>query len=116
VKDLDRSSRWYQEILGLEPRRKDEWWTDRGRFFGNGEVLIALFQHSPGETYSSKGMPGFNHQAFRVSAEDYDQYKTFLREKKVSFSEMDHKISWSIYFQDPDDYWVEITTYEKSRG
>ena len=112
VSDVERSTQWYQEILGLEPIHVDLWWGDGAHFLGNGDAQIALFQKGAEEQFSSRGMPLSNHQAFRLSREDYDRFKEFLTERGISYRESDHTISHSIYFQDPDDYWIELTTYE----
>lgn len=112
VKDAELSCKWYQDILGLEPKHVDVWWADGVRFVGYGNALVALFQRPANEAYTSTGMPAFNHQAFRVTREEYNAFKQRLIDKKISFQEMDHTISHSVYFQDPDDYWIELTTYE----
>lgn len=111
VSDLARSTEWYKSVLGLEPQHVDIWWDDTSHFLGNGDALVALFARGTNEKYSSRGMPLGNHQAFRVSAADYTAFKTKLTELRISFREMDHIISHSIYFQDPDDYWIELTKY-----
>lgn len=112
VSDLERSTRWYQEVLGLEPKHVDVWWGDDAHFLGYGDALVALFARGPNERYSSQNMPLSNHQAFRVSQAEYVAFKEHLTQRQIAFHEMDHIISHSIYFQDPDDYWIEITTYE----
>lgn len=112
VADLKRSARWYQDVLGLEPRHVDTWWGEHQQFFGYGEALVALFARRPNESYSSAGMPVCNHQAFRVTRDSYEAFKQSLAAKHIAFQEMGHVISNSIYFQDPDDYWIELTTYE----
>lgn len=112
VSDLGRSQAWYQEILGLAPVHRNVWGGKTAVFLGNQDAMVALFQRPPGDKYSSKGMPSLNHQAFRLSRKEYEAFKHMLHEKRIGFSESDHTISHSIYFQDPDDYWIELTTYE----
>ena len=116
VTDLDRSAAWYQDILGLEPKHVDVWWSETARFFGCGEAMVALFLRKPSDAFDSEGIPPSNHQAFRVSEADYLAFKRDLPGQGVSFREMEHVISQSIYFQDPDGYWIEITTYENTAG
>lgn len=115
VADLDRSERWYREILGFEPRHVGVWWSENGRFIGREGALIALFLRSPGEPAVSSTLPMSHHQALRVSADEFERFKRELPEKGVSFREMDHRISRSIYFRDPDGYWLEMTTYREPR-
>lgn len=111
VTNLEQSEKWYREILGLEPVHADIWGGKTSRFLGHGEAMIALFLKPPEETFSSKGMPIGNHHAFRVDREAFEGFKQHLAAHGISFRQMDHQISESIYFQDPDDYWMEITTY-----
>lgn len=116
VSDLKRSVQWYQEVLGLEPRHQGVWESETHCFLGHGEALVALFERPAGESYKSKGMPVENHQAFRLSLEDYRRFKEKLDYLGVRYREVDHQISDSLYFRDPDDYWIELTTYERKRG
>lgn len=116
VADVERSTAWYQDILGLEPVHVAQWWGDGAHFLGHGDAQIALFQKSDGEKYSSRGMPLANHQAYRLSRDEYERFKAFLAERGISYRESDHTISHSIYFQDPDDYWIELTTYDVSNA
>lgn len=111
VEDLDRSEAWYRDVLGFRPVLVKEWWSRSGRFVGRGEAIIALFRRREGETWTSRGIPDRVHQAFRVSGPAYAEFKRAFAERGIPFREMDHGISRSIYFRDPDDYNLELTTY-----
>jgi catechol-2,3-dioxygenase len=54
------------------------------------------------------------HIAFRATAENYLNAKNKLRLLRIPYEEQDHVISESIYFEDPDGYQLEITTYRAS--
>ena len=114
VTDLERSTKWYQEILGLEPVYVEQWWDESSHFLANDDAQVALFLKGEDDAYSSRDMPIGNHNAFRMSRADYDRYKRFLSERGITYHESDHGLSRSVYFRDPDDYWVELTTYDVS--
>ncbi len=109
VKDLDRSEKFYTEILGLKRIRRNH---------------HMVFVESPDKTYfvltySEKPIdPNFDdkheiHTAFRVSAEEYDRAKEFLASKNIRiFKEEDRRSGTfhgrSAYFHDPDRNVIEI--------
>ena len=109
VKDLDRSEKFYTEILGLKRIRRNRHMVfiespDRNHF-----VL----------TYSEKPIdpnPGDMHEihtAFQVSSDEYDRAKVFLASKGIQiFKEEDRQSGTfqgrSAYFHDPDRNVIEI--------
>jgi len=110
VQDVRRSAAWYQDVLGLE-RLHEESWGDYPIFVCAGSSGLALFPKDAtvGQTYKGHNM---NHFAFRANRENFEKARKELQEHGIQFEFQDHKISYSIYFQDPDGYKVEITTYE----
>lgn len=113
VTDVERSAKWYIEVLGFERRYQDVW---KGIpvFIGKGTTAIALFlaeaNHPPvggGDTG-----PRMLHLAFRASRQDFKTAQEELRRHGVPFQFEDHEISHSIYFRDPDGHKLEITTYD----
>ena len=108
VKDLDRSERFYTEIMGVERLRRNSHMV----FMRAGADCFVL-------TYSQKpidpnvGNAHAIHHAFRVTAEDYEQAKAFLAEKGIAiFKEEDRRSGTfqgrSAYFHDPDRNVLEI--------
>jgi catechol 2,3-dioxygenase-like lactoylglutathione lyase family enzyme len=113
VRDLERSIRWYQEVLGLE-RRYDDVWGAVPAFLGAGATAIALFpvagenpQPPPG-----RDVIAMRHLAFRVDRENFTRARVELERRGIAVEFEDHEISHSIYFADPDGHQLEITTYE----
>jgi catechol 2,3-dioxygenase-like lactoylglutathione lyase family enzyme len=109
VKDLDRSEKFYTEIMGME----------RVRRTGHMVFLRAAGKDSFVLTYSEKPIdpnPEDRHEihsAFRTTAEEYDRAKTFLASKGVKvFKEEDRRTGTfqgrSAYFHDPDRNVIEI--------
>jgi len=96
---------WYQRVLGFQRVPELEiWMRDGGPLtIHNGGVHLALFE--PGGRVSTT-------IALAVDRENYHQWLTTLREHGVSFNDVDHDLSWSIYFKDPAGNPFEITTYD----
>jgi catechol 2,3-dioxygenase-like lactoylglutathione lyase family enzyme len=108
VKDLDRSERFYTQIMGMERLRRN----DHMVFLRAGADCFVL-------TYSEKAVdPNAGdahdiHHAFRVTARAYDEAKAFLAQKGIRvFKEEDRRSGTfqgrSAYFHDPDRNVLEI--------
>ncbi len=113
VTDMERSIRWYQEVLGMERRFADEW-GDAPAMMMLGNSGVALF---PARTSNPQKRPDNNtlamrHFAFLATRADFEQAQEELRQRGIEFEFQDHTVSHSIYFEDPDGHEVEITTYE----
>ena len=88
VKDLDRSEKFYTEILGMEKIRRT----------GHMEFLRAAGKDNFVLTFSEKPIdpnPDGKHEihsAFRLTAEEYDRAKAFLTSKGIEiFKEEDRR-------------------------
>jgi catechol 2,3-dioxygenase-like lactoylglutathione lyase family enzyme len=55
---------------------------------------------------------GMLHLAFRADRKNFLVAQDELKRRGIKFEFQDHEISHSIYFRDPDDHELEITTYE----
>jgi catechol 2,3-dioxygenase-like lactoylglutathione lyase family enzyme len=108
VKDLDRSERFYTQIMGMQRLRRNHHMV----FMRAGEDCFVL-------TYSEKpidpnaGNAHDIHHAFRVTGEDYDAAKAFLAQNRIHiFKEEDRRSGTfqgrSAYFHDPDRNVLEI--------
>jgi len=113
VRDIQRSARWYIEVLGFE-RLHEGMWNGVPTFIGKGATGIALFPASP----SLEAKPSIHreirmlHLAFRANRENFLAAQRELENRGTKFEFQDHEISHSIYFRDPDGHQLEITTYE----
>jgi len=113
VRDVERSAKWYIEVLGFE-RLYEGVWDGVPTFVGKGDTGIALFPASPDakpkpSTYREIRML---HLAFRADRENFLAAQRELNKRGIKFEFQDHEISHSIYFRDPDGHALEITTYE----
>jgi catechol 2,3-dioxygenase-like lactoylglutathione lyase family enzyme len=116
VRDVRRSARWYEDVLGLT-RRHEKVWADYPAVVGAGSTAIALF---PVEGNAPKPRPGrdvlaMRHVAFRVNAVNFARAQAELTARGIAFVFQDHQIARSIYLHDPDGHEIELTTYELER-
>jgi catechol 2,3-dioxygenase-like lactoylglutathione lyase family enzyme len=108
VKDLDRSEKFYSEILGMQRVRRN----DHMVFMCSGDDNFVLtFSEKPIDPNPEDAHD--IHSAFRVTAEEYDRAKKFLAEKGIPIvKEEDRRKGTfqgrSAYFHDPDRNVIEI--------
>ena len=112
VRDVERSVKWYVEVLGLERQHADVW-DGIPKFVGKGATGIALFPASAEEQASDHLNPTrMLHFALRANHENFQRAQKELKQRGIVFRFEDHDIAHSIYFCDPDGHNLEITTYE----
>jgi catechol 2,3-dioxygenase-like lactoylglutathione lyase family enzyme len=111
VADVERSIAWYRNVLGFE-RRHPEWGTYPAMVC-TGSTCVALFELESGKRSASEAEElGMRHLAFRTDRAGFEQAQMELKKRAIDFVFQDHGSAHSIYFRDPDDYELEITTYE----
>ena len=119
VEDQEKSVKWYDEIFGFEIIKELEFWSkseDGPLFVGNKEnnIKLALFKGTRVNDGSIRRV------AFRVSGKGFLSFLDKLKNSPVfSFGKkitkdnvVDHEISYSIYFNDPDGNKLELTSYD----
>jgi catechol 2,3-dioxygenase-like lactoylglutathione lyase family enzyme len=123
VSDIDRSLKFYTEVLGLQAERLDEFKAGKVGFPSvriNNDTLIDLF---PTRGAENKAKPGekpqsnLNHFCLVVEREDFSGIVDYLGRHEITVRE--GPISrWgargratSVYFLDPDGNEVEIRCY-----
>jgi catechol 2,3-dioxygenase-like lactoylglutathione lyase family enzyme len=113
VADVERSRRFYADVLGLE--RAHESWDVPVVMAADG-TGVAIFDRDlhPTNTPEDVEPPATRilHIAFRVDREGLERARTELVERGLEVEFSDHGISHSIYFADPDGHRLELTTYE----
>lgn len=113
VRDVEKTLRWYVDVLGFEHRHAGMW-DGVPLFVGKGATALALFP-AHAEALGPSGRPdhiGMLHLAFRATRKEFEAAQTELRQRDIIFHSQDHEISESIYFDDLDGNRLEITTYE----
>ena len=123
VRDIDRSLRFYTEVLGLHPERLEEFKSGKVSFPSvriNERTIIDLFPVKHAETQSAAAaqkVQNLNHLCLVVGKDDFSGIVSYLTEREISIRE--GPVSrWgargratSVYFLDPDANEVEIRCY-----
>ncbi len=113
VTDRSAAEAWYERVLGFRRAAALGFWaTDGGPLTladASGQLHIALFERPHQHCRSTV--------AFGVGGAALLQWQHHLGQQLGRTPELvDHKVSWSIYFSDPDGNPYEITSNEDPRA
>lgn len=103
VKNLERSFRFYTEVLRLKPVAR---W-DKGAYLLAGEAWICL--SLDGDTRSGP-LPEYTHLAFSVDHSKFPNLVQSLLNAGTASWQENHSHGDSFYFLDPDGHKLEIHT------
>jgi len=113
VTDLERSKRFYMDVLGFEDRNISGGPPSmKASFLSCGLQGLDLFEVL-GDAYGGQEM---NHMALNVAADDLDQLVTRLSEAGIDASERTPRNS--VFISDPDGHRLEmlpLTARERTR-
>lgn len=111
VSDVDRSVKFYCDVVGFQPSRYFPG-TGKGAFLTCGVIHhnLALFPAAKDAAPPQKGQIGLNHFAFKVDSYEALQqaYDRLVEAGVVIQSTTDHGITRSVYFYDPDGLVMEL--------
>jgi len=126
VKDIDRSLKFYTEVIGLEGERVAAFQNGKVGFPSvriNETTIIDLFpsKENPGAPTGEKLSGNLNHFCMVTGADDFAGIIDYLKENKIAIRE--GPVSrWgargqaiSVYFLDPDGNEIEIRTYGEQK-
>ncbi len=109
VRDARKSRDFYTRALGLKVAHED---LDRGAVFlsfGEQHHELALFQMATGETPDA-AQPGLHHAAWQLGS--FEELQAAYRELRALGiaveSTIEHNVTRSVYFPDPDGNRVEL--------
>ena len=111
VRDLERSKKFYTEVLGMQVMHRVP---EIGAVFlanhARDHHEIALFQIGPNAESPKPNQIGLAHIAFRLRCEEelqaaYEELKA--KDVPVNFT-VNHGVTKSVYFRDPDGYELEV--------
>ena len=108
VSDLERSAKFYQELLGMRILRKNS----RMVFIQCGGDYLVLGKSKMPIQPNAEGETDIHH-AFKVAPEDFDRSLNFLKEKGIKILHDEDRQDGtfqgrSAYFHDPDGNTLEI--------
>lgn len=106
VENIEQAETWYNKILGFSRDNALYFWFEQGGplVIRNNRASLSLFLRStqlPGHTV-----------AFGVAASSFSELIPVLRDNKIPFTVSDHAVSMSVYFRDPSDNKIEVTSYD----
>jgi catechol 2,3-dioxygenase len=110
VTDVERSTKFYRDVVGFQLARYRP--NGTGAFLTCGAVHhnLALFKAPEGAQPQQKGQIGLNHFAFKV--ENYqdlqEAHKRLVAASAVIDHIVDHGMTRSVYFLDPDGIMMEL--------
>jgi catechol 2,3-dioxygenase len=112
VRDLDRSAKFYTEILGLREVDRFDQGNDHMVFFAwkDNHHDLAIYKVGDGAEGPKEDQVGLAHVAFELADEEaLRRAYRFLKERGVQIDELeDHGVSHSVYFRDPDGNAIEV--------
>ena len=113
VTDVQRSARFYCEVLGMRKRRSGVFNGERMVFltFGRHDHDLALLELGPSARLAEGGAVGLGHVAFRIGDHigELRHFKDRLERLAIVPEQMvEHLYARSIYFRDPDGIALEV--------
>ena len=102
VEDVQRSKKFYTEVLGMTPYRED----DGQVFLHAGRQGVALFRKDGGAPLTAGN--DLNHLALNVASGSYETLKAELGKHGVAVTGRPGE-DRCIYFRDPDGHRLQLT-------
>ena len=108
VADRNKAEQWYADVMGFARMPELEAWADGGPLMlhnSSGTVRIALCEAAPPAMRATV--------ALVASPEEFVAWRQHLIAKlRRPVEPEDHRLAWSLRFQDPDGNPWEITSYQ----
>ena len=111
VKDRDRSERFYRDLLGLNLcARLDENGYKMAFFTLGNHHDLAVMEVSGDDSRRGPNAVGLHHVAFNIGTtlDELREAKAKLDAAGVVLRPVDHDVTKSLYFEDPDGNGVEL--------
>ncbi len=111
VTDRDRAERFYNGVLGLPICARLDQGGMKMAFFslGNHHDFAVMEVKDDGDAQPRRGA-GLDHVAFNIgtSMDELREARAALEAAGIASTPIDHEVSKSLYFQDPDGNGVEV--------
>ena len=106
VSDMEKSSKFYKDTLGLPMKTQSKDWTE---FFSSGTVIALHRANNKEQVYSGKGMLlGFTVYDFETVVENLNETKVDFFKEPTEESFGKHTI-----IKDPDDHLISIAQIKR---
>jgi len=108
VRDVEKSKEFYSEMLGLRVTESEH---GRWAFLSSGDAHheLALSQVGADAPGPVDGGVGLFHLGFDAADKsDFARIIQRLLDHNVDIDPVDHRISWGVYFSDPDGNRLEV--------
>jgi catechol 2,3-dioxygenase-like lactoylglutathione lyase family enzyme len=106
VRDWAAAEDWYGRVLGFQRVEKFMLWAVK-----NGPLTVEDPSGTVHLAFFEKVDPqGDSAIAFSATGEEFLAWKAHLVNQCLELRVADHKLMWSLYFSDPDENLLEITT------
>ena len=113
VSDIAAAAKWYGNVFGLKEILR---WDPEPVMIGIGLNKLALFLANAPRT-DPREQAHWHRVAWHTDEPGFLAAQQHLKSLKVSFEgPIDHRLSESIYFTDPDGNPLEITYYKNAPG
>ena len=111
VTDVEKSSEWYENVIGLRKHTVPEWGVYPVMMLA-GKTGLAIFPTKSKEIKSPQVSEEIRikYFAFNVDELNFELAKERFKSLKIPFSLQDHHYFNSIYIRDLDGHEVELTT------
>jgi len=110
VTDVERSTKFYRDVVGFQVARFRPNGTGAFLTCGVNHHNLALFKAPAGASQYQKGQIGLNHFAFRVESYQalQEAHKRLVAAEATIDHIVDHGMTRSVYFLDPDGIEMEL--------
>ena len=101
VSNLDKSFKFYRDILGFSPRFKNL----KSAYFESGDLWLAIEEDS---NVRRGPLPEYSHIAFDVSDSSFEETSNRIKKSGAEIFKENKSEGKSLYFLDPDGHKLEI--------
>ena len=121
VKDLERSLRFYRDVLGFEPFGLEEFHRGERPIVSLRVTPTFIVHLRPDSSFEPGPTGGYDHLALVVEETDAEALAEYLRNKGVEVERRSEGVvgargeGTALYVRDPDGYRIELKLYDSSR-
>jgi catechol 2,3-dioxygenase-like lactoylglutathione lyase family enzyme len=113
--DIARTIEFYTEVVGMTinkivPNRDEPSSTHIFMDMGGGNYLAFFDFPKKGPAKTERGVGSMHHLALKGTSQQYANAIAKLRERGIAHDVHGNEAKGSVYFRDPDDILLEITT------